>query len=522
MRKKLLAAMLAAAMVFTAVGCGSGNNSGTAAGNATGNDAAAVEDSSQVTGDATDTASAYDFSDREHVTLKMYMFGDADSDETAAISAALSEITNEKLNCDVELTRIGFGSYVTQLNLLLSSGEQVDLFPPFTLNLVSLANAGQIHPITDLLPTYANETLTQVSDEDWACGSVGSDVYAFIPNKDKAADLGFMMRKDIVDELGIDVNAIKDFNDLHDVLVQVKEAYPDMYPAVPDFANFYSMFPIDNLGDNFGVLLDPFNSDSLTVENYFASDDFMELCQRTYDWAKEGLIMPEASSNSESGTNLIKSGKAFGRFSHMKVGFEEEQSILCGTEIVCWRYTEPLSYTAKLASSLWCVGETSVDYERSVALLNLMYTDPEVANLLVDGIEGVHYTFTDDSKTHIKYPEGKDASTVGYARQAWGWPNEQITYLWDGDPDTLWTDLNAFNESAVQSPAKGFMFDNAAVINEVTACQNVSDKYFQALTAGQLDPQSTIPVFVEELEKAGIQAIIDEKQRQLDEWASNK
>jgi ABC-type sugar transport system, periplasmic component len=522
MKKKLLAILLIATMVLGLTGCGGNSKS-------TGNEktenvaptesAATTESAEANNGEA---AAANNFADKKHVTLKMYMFGDADTTATEAVSKALSKITNEKLNCDVELTRIGFGSYVTQMNLLLSSGEQVDLFPLFTLNIATLANSGQIHPITDLLPVYANETFTSVSDADWSCGTVGKDIYAFIPNKDKAADLGFMMRKDILDKLGIDVNTIKDFDDLHDVLTKVKEAYPDMYPVVPDYANMYSMYPIDNLGDYFGVLMDPYNSDSLTVENYFASDDFMELCKRSYQWAKEGLFMPDASTNTESGNNLIKSGKAFGRFSHMKVGFEAEQSTSCGTQIVCWRYTKPLSYTGKLSSSLWSVGENSVDYERSVALLNLMYTDPEISNLLINGIEGVHYEFTDDSKQYIKYPEGKDASSVGYTRLPWGWPNEQISYLWEGDSQTLWSDLNEFNESAAQSPAKGFIFDNSNVLNEVTACSNVYTKYFPALVAGQLDPDKTIPIFLDELDKAGLKTIMEEKQKQLNDWAAQK
>lgn len=522
MKKKVLALLLTTMMVIGAVGCGQ-EATGSADNTDTSKTETQTENASSDTAGTSETVaevSDYDFSDREHVTMKVYMFGDADTEQAEAVSKAVSEITNKKLNCDVELTRIGFGSYVTQMNLLLSSGEQVDIFPLFTLSLTSLANAGQIHPITDILPEYGAQTLNSVSDSDWACGSVAGDIYAFIPNKDKAADLGFIMRKDIVDELGVNVDDIKDFNDLHDVLVKVKEAYPDMYPVVPDFKDARGLAPVDTLGDNFGVLLDPYNSDSLTVENYFTSDIFKEICQTSYDWAKEGLIMPDASSNTEAGNNLMKTGKGFGRFSHMKVGFEEETEAAVGRDLVCWRYKEPLSYTSKLSSSLWCVSETSVDYDRAVALLNLMYTDPELSTLFIDGIEGVHYEYKADGS--IGYPEGKDAATVGYARQAWGWPNEQITPVWEGDSATLWEELNAFNESAKQSPAKGFVFDNSAVLNEVTAVTNVYDKYYQALLAGQLDPETTIPVFVEEMDNAGLQTIIAEKQRQLDEWAATK
>lgn len=522
MKKKVLALLLAGIMAAGLAGCGGESVSegqetkpdteeGGASDSAGGGDAAEGG-----------SVSGYDFSDREHVTLKLYMFGDADTEQCEAVSAALSEITNEKLNCDVELTRIGFGSYQQQVNLVLSSGEQIDVFAPFGMQLGTLVNSGQVYPMTELLPEYAAESYASIPEVDWGCGKIGEDIYMMPANKDKAMDLGFMMRKDIMDELGMTVDDIKDFDGLHDLLVKVKEKHPEMYPVVPDFASTIGYMAIDGLGgDNLGVLLDPFGSDDLTVENLFASDYYMELCTRMYNWAKEGLIMPDASSNSESGNNLIKSGKAFGRFSHMKVGFESENTNSIGTDIVCWRYTDPISITTKLTPG-WTIGETSVDHERAMALLNLMYTDPEVSNLVINGIEGVHYEFADEEKGIIRYPEGKDSASVGYARQAWGWPNEQISYIWEGDPETLWADLNSFNESARQSPAKGFTFDNSKVLNEVTACTNVTTKYHNALTGGQLDPATTIPQFLDELEKAGIDAIIAEKQAQLEAWAANK
>ena len=137
MKKRILAALLAGVMTVGLTACGGGDDAaaggdagtageedagGTAAGTESGESGAAAD-----TGDDGSTAAAYDFSDEEHVTLKLYMFGDADTAECEAVSAALSEITNEKLNCDVELTRIGFGSYQQQVNLVLSSGEQIDV-----------------------------------------------------------------------------------------------------------------------------------------------------------------------------------------------------------------------------------------------------------------------------------------------------------------------------------------------------------------------------------------------------------
>ena len=97
-----------------------------------------------------------------------------------------------------------------------------------------------------------------------------------------------------------------------------------------------------------------------------------------------------------------------------------------------------------------------------------------------------------------------------------------ISYIWDGDPEDLWTATDEWNKSAVISPAMGFSWNNSSVLNQVTACTNVKSKYENALVTGSIDPDEAIPQFLQELEDAGVNDIIAEKQRQLDEYLANK
>ena len=50
----------------------------------------------------------------------------------------------------------------------------------------------------------------------------------------------------------------------------------------------------------------------------------------------------------------------------------------------------------------------------------------------------------------------------------------------------------------------------------------IVDKYYNGLILGCLNPDEAIPKFNDELEKAGINTIINEKQRQLDVWLSKQ
>lgn len=466
---------------------------------------------------------SYDFSDRPHYTIKIMMFGDANSEDCDAVAAKLSEITEEKLNADVELVRVGFGSFETQLNLALSSGEELDLFNPHAMSLTTFVNNGQIKELDGLLDTYGKQLKQQISQEDWQCTSVNGKIYAVPSNKEKAHGIGFIMRKDILDDIGMSVDDIRNLDDLHDVLAKVKESNPDLYPVVTNYGSLFYSLPIDTLGDtnNLGVLTDPYGSKELKVENFYESDFYNEICTRMYQWNKEGLLMPDGSTNSEGAKQLIKAGKGFGQFINENPVTETERSLACGTDMVYWEYYPPISMTNDAAYGM-CIGENSGDPERAMALIELMYTDFEVSNLIINGIEGMHYRIVDQENGIIDYPEGKDISNVGYSRYPYGWPNQQLSMVWNGYSLDIWEQYSRYNDSAIQSPAKGFIFDNSSVLNEITACSNIVGKYNNALLCGSLDPKETLEAFNKELYDAGLQRIMDEKQTQLDAWAQSK
>ena len=50
----------------------------------------------------------------------------------------------------------------------------------------------------------------------------------------------------------------------------------------------------------------------------------------------------------------------------------------------------------------------------------------------------------------------------------------------------------------------------------------VKAEYELALDSGSMDPDKYMPEFLEKLENAGAQKIIDEVQRQVDEWKKTK
>ena len=53
----------------------------------------------------------------------------------------------------------------------------------------------------------------------------------------------------------------------------------------------------------------------------------------------------------------------------------------------------------------------------------------------------------------------------GYTSLPWAWPNEAISYVWEGNDPDIWDQTQEFNNNAVVSPAKGFAWDNTNAVS---------------------------------------------------------
>lgn len=519
MRRKLLACVLTAAMTASILsGCGGG--APTAEESTTTPSAEQTEEAPEQTEEDTQKTEEADVSAQEPYTVKIVCVGDATTEATQKVADAISEITVEKYNTTVDITRLSYGSFADEVNLMLSSGEKLDLFPNFVISLLSAANNGQIVPLDDLLQEYGQDILQDVPEAEWGVMTLDGQIYGVPNSKDKAEGFGIAVRTDMLEATGYDVASIKSEADLEGLFAAVKEAYPECYPLVSDNGQIgYYNIPRDDLGGDFGWLLDCINSDDLTVVDWYESDEYYEMTSRRYDWAQKGYIMPDAATNTQNAYELMAAGKGFGYFCNTKPGIENEWYRKCGVPITVIELVDGYRTSAS-GMNTWFIAHNSEKPERAMQILNEMRSNPEISNLLINGIEGEHYVKKDDGT--IGYPEGVDASNTTYSSVAWIWPNELISYPWEADGPDIWKETDEFNQAARLSTAFGFIWNNAEVLNEITACNNVTAKYKDALDCGSLNPEEAVPKMIQELKDAGIDTIIAEKQAQLDNWAAQK
>ena len=445
------------------------------------------------------------------------------------VEEKINSVTRDLINVEVELKPISIWEYDSKVSLALQGGEQIDVFQ--TLGNLNVAIASDMcYDLTDLIPTCAPEAAELVG-EDWlkACSFQGS-IWGIPTLKPIALTPMVIYRKDLAEELGLDMTKINSVFDLTDTLRAVKAAHPEITPvAAVNAGNIGLQLTVENtdyLTDDYyapkGVLM----NDEMKVVDFYATEEFKAICQLARTWYNEGLVMRDAATTSSTAAELMSTGNYFCYIASYSYPEEDTAASLqaqsgnypIGAKIVASAFLD----TTAINALTWCVASTSKVPEAALKFLNLTFSNSDVVNTLIYGIEGRDYVKKDDGT--VNYPEGFDSTTVPYTAQlsCGTLGNFFLMYPMEGtNPESLAWELDQ-NKNAKTSAALGFTYDNSRVKTAYTAVTNVIEQYLPALVCGSVDPEADIPEFVQRLQDAGLQTIIDSKQEQLDAWLASK
>lgn len=474
-------------------------------------------------GSLNDPAQRNDSKQEGQPYLVRYMFatGKIPSD-LKMVQDRISQITREKINVELELIPMSFGSINEKVNLKIASGEQLDLIFQRGNTFSADASRGLLTPLDDLLKNYG-QGIKQAAGEFLKATAINGVTYAVPTLRDMAASYGLVARKDILDKHNIDTSSISTWEDVEEMFEIVRANEPELIITMPQIAGTQSVMTSgfitwDNLGDSLGVLMD--HGSGLRVVNLFETDEYRRNLEIIRRWYRKDFIWEDASIAGDQANILVSAGKLFSYFANLKPGFDRQESLRAGRELVMFEIKPPFATTSQVALVSLSIPVTSGNPQKTMQFLNLMYSDPEVINLLNWGIEGVHYVRVPRTDNLIRFPDGVDAITSGYnLALGWQFGNQLLSYVWEGNNPDLYAEIGAFNETAIKSKALGFTFDSSMLNNEIAALGNVVAQYRIPLENGVFDPDIMLPVFIIALRDAGIDKVIAEKQRQLDVWA---
>lgn len=502
----------AMAMVMTLTasmlgGCGSGGGTPNAAGGTSGGENGTAQ------GSASEENAG---STEEPYHLTMAYVGNEQADQQKVYDA-INELTLKELNMTVDFIQLNFGDYANKLKLMLSGGDVLDVFPIFFDQAPSYVNNGQIVNLKDYIEDYGSGIVETIGEEAAYGAQINGFLYGLPAQKESNMLSGVVMRKDMVEKYGIDVESIKELSDLTPIFEKIHAGEPNMTCITG--VNFVSNSQFyDQLSDGFGCL--DMHGDPTKVVNYYETDTYMNICKIARSWYEAGYVLPDAATTTETSQNLMKAGNLFCYLSPIKPGFLIQEEANTNTELVTayigdtnWMATNNVHYFD------WGIAQNSQDPAKAMEFLEFAYTNADFMNLLTWGIEGEHYVKVEGSDNVITFPEGVDGSNSPYHLNiGWELPNQFIGYVWEGNDADIWDQYKAFNDEAQKLPAFGFLYDGSAVQTQLTALSNVVNEYKKAIETGSVDPEAYIPKFNEALYEAGLQDVIDVKQEQYDAW----
>ncbi len=152
--------------------------------------------------------------------------------------------------------------------------------------------------------------------------------------------------------------------------------------------------------------------------------------------------------------------------------------------------------------------------EKCLQLLNLVNTDTKLRDMFYYGEEGVNFEYTEDGKV---YKSDKNWEMAGYTNGCYCTVTQE-----DTDEYGQFDEIKELTDGAVASVMLGFTFDTTSVYDQLANCGKIWLRYKSEVMTGVQDPSVCVPQIKEELMAAGFQDILDEAQKQVDEFMANK
>lgn len=450
-----------------------------------------------------------------------------------AVSDEINKYLQSKLNTTLTIEPIQWGQWDNKVNMMVTSREAVDIM--FTAQWSQYAvNAGKgaFLELNDdngkygsLLKKYGQDIMKSFDGEVLKGSQIKGKNYAVPALKEMASQGGILYRSDVAKELGLEeqLAAVKEIKDLIPILETVKAKKPDFTPLfLRDGENFNAHYFAnwDYLGDGNveGVIFK--DGEDTKVFNRLENDLYKQNLKITREMFTKNLINKDAATTQLNTNDALKSGKVFMVVNPLKPGKDSEVASAVGLvgNLKQLALNKKTTATSETAGSMLAISSTSTDPERAMMVINLLYSDKYLNNLLNFGIENVHYKKTGDNTV-----EPTDKTGDYSPGSAWMFGSQFLNYIWKGEPTDKWDQFKKFNEGSHYSKAHGFTFElTEAIKNKVASSITIRKQYDPALDTGSVDPETKLPEYLQKMKSTNVDEIIAEKQKQFDEFLKTK
>lgn len=442
--------------------------------------------------------------------LKMYMPMSQQKDLAMVVEEA-NKIIEPEIGAKLDMIFIDTGSFTEKMNMKLATKEEFDIC--FTSSWLNSYETGlknnSYYPLTELINKYAPELWEVVPGYWFDAAKHKGEIYA-VPNQQIANTIPAMtMDKKWADKYNLDYESIKTPKDIEPFLQTIKENEPNNYP-IRSATGYYTMNTYEEIIS--GVGLDRTNTNELKAVYEWDAKGYEEKMDEARDWFEKGYLRSDIASVMDD-TNDFYGGKYVVTTTGWKPGFEALQSGNLGGEHIAIKLSDK-AYVQRsnLLSTMYAISAYSKHPDKAIKLISLINTNKELYNLLAHGIENVHYKWVDDK--HIKL----DAESGYYLNMSWAFGNQFNAYLVEGQDENIWEETKKMNEESERSSLISFELDTTNIQTQLSQIATVKQQYTNMFN-GSANWKEVFDEYKSKMVKAGIEDVLNEVQRQLDEYA---
>lgn len=468
-------------------------------------------------GSSSDTASggAGAGKDGKPVELIWYTIGTPQKDVDKVIEK-VNAYTKEKIGATIQMKLLDWGDYDQKMQVISASGEPFDIAftSSWTFNYINNAQKGAFLELNDLLDQHG-QGIKEVLHPSFLEGAkINGKLYAIPVNKELPAQRVFRFNQTLVDKYNFDISKVKTLEDLEPMLKTVLEK--EKIKPINAKIGLPQLFDyIINADIPIGV---PLDSTDLKLEITLDKPEQMQQFETMRQYFQAGYMPADVASYTDANASeALKTGRWFVDTAHYQPYAETSWSQGIPDKIVVSPAEEPIVYNWSVTGSMMAISSSSKYPEKAMEFLNLLNTDKYLRNLINYGLEGEHYKRIDD-QTIEPLPAKKER----YDLPTFTLGNLFLLDKLPEDPKDKWEKFEEFNNSAKNAPLLGFALDTSSIRSEIAAVQNVTDEFMKTLNTGSVDPKVYVPKAMEKYKQAGIEKIVAEAQRQVDEWKKSK
>lgn len=443
----------------------------------------------------------------EQKTIQLMITGAGKQANSDKVWAAFNEQLQQYVpNTTVEFIDVPFEEYSEKFSQVLASGEGVDLaWTGWLINKPQNIADGNLMPLDDLLAEYGQgivdilgENVVEIhrnADDgklyylpSWQ-GLVGDRRGWLVVTEiaELAGDTWIEDTEAALNKWRNNYSGIEDFQAVLDqatkYLAAAKEAGKLGAGINTGRAFGWSMYNgmYSFLGVGGAEIGITYCDGTFTVKDGVAGEHYKLYAKTMADWYKEGYIRSDIMSVDTSTLTMPKNGEitdttyVFSCDPYLTEADQEAAIADAGMDMT-YLPIEENAYLILGGDTSYAIPYCADEPERAMMVLNAIYSQPDLYNTLIYGIEGEDYTKNADGTITTSYVGASPTADDSYGIQRWIIGSCKNALINNGTDPNYYADLEALEATAQVNPFLNFTFDRT---NVEGICASILNVYYE-------------------------------------------